>query len=124
MGLNVIRTIWLGFTFLIVLAAVGSFRFAFGHFDAANASSIGRSDVDRTAGTRTTQEIFTSTERLRVAYVSPVSDDAQSARANYIPAELIFRTSPAIVTPSSVSRHLLDSVSSVIRQTRNQKSER
>ena len=45
-----IRTIWLGFTFLIVLAGVGSFRFAFGHFDAANASGIVRSEIDRTVG--------------------------------------------------------------------------
>ena len=119
-----IRTIWLGFTFLIVLAGVGSFRFAFGHFDAANASSIVRSDVDRTVGTKTTQETFTNTERLRVAYVSPAPDDAEPAKANYIPAELISRISPAIVTPGIVSRHLSESASPIIRQARNQKSKR
>ena len=46
-GLNVIRTVWLGLSFLIILAGAASFRFAFGHFDAANASGIARSDDER-----------------------------------------------------------------------------
>ena len=123
-GLNVIRTIWLGFTFLIILAGVGSFRFAFGHFDAANASGIVRSEVDRTVGAKTTQETLANTEPLRVAYVSPAPDDAELAKANYILAELLSRTSPAIVTPSITGRHWHESAPPAVRQTKNQKSRR
>jgi hypothetical protein len=120
----VIRTIWLGFTFLIILAAAGSFRFAFGNFDAANASGIVRPEVDRTVGTKTAHENFTNTEPLRVAYVSPAPNDAELAKANYILAELLSRTSPAIVTPSITGRHWHESASPAVRQTKNQKSKR
>jgi hypothetical protein len=120
----VIRTIWLGFTFLIVLAGVGSFRLAFGHFDAANASIVVRSDVDRTVGTKTTQEAFTRTERLRVAYAVPAPGDIESAKANHIPAELLSRIPPAIVTRTNVGRHWIESAAPAIRQTRNPKSKR
>jgi hypothetical protein len=104
-GLNVIRTIWPGFTFLIVLAGVGSFRFAFGHFDAANASGIVRLEGDRTVGTKAVQDTFTNTERLRVAYVAPAPDDVDLANVNQIPAGSLSRTSPTIVTPRIISRH-------------------
>ena len=117
-----IRTIWLGFTFLIILAGVGSFRFAFGHFDAANASGIVGSEVDRTVVTKTTQETLASAERSRVAYVSPAPDDAELAKANDIPAEPLSRTSPAIVTPGIMGRHWHESAAPVIRQ--DQKSRR
>jgi len=120
----VIRTIWLGFTFLIILAGAGSFRFAFGHFDAANASGIVHSEVDRTVGTKTAQENFTNPEPLRVAYISPAPDDAELAKANYILAELLSRTSPAIVTPSFTGQHWHESAPPAVRQTRNQKSKR
>lgn len=119
-----IRTIWLGFTFLIVLAGVGSFRFAFGHFDAANASGIVRPEVDRTVGTKTSQETSTKADRLRVAYVSPAPDDTELAKTNDIAVELLSRISPAIVTPDIVNRHWQESPPPVIRQTRIQKVKR
>ena len=119
-----IRTIWLGFTFLIVLAGVGSFRFAFGHFDAANASGIVRSEIDRTVGTKASQETLTKAERLPVAYVSPAPDATELAKANHITAELLSRTSPAIVAPSIVGRHRYESALPIIRQTRSQKAKR
>lgn len=120
-----IRTIWLGFTFLIVMAGVGSFRFAFGHFDAANASGIVHSEVDRTVVTKPFQETLTKADRLPVvAYVSPAPDDTGLAKANDAAVELLARISPAIVTPDIVSRHWQESVPPVVRQTRIQKVKR
>ena len=129
-GLNVIRTIWLGFTFLIILAGAGSFRFAFGHFDAANASGIVISEVDRTVGTRTIQDTLTKAERLPVAYAPPAPDAAELAKAAYLAAELLPRTSPAVVAPdvvdrqTAVDRRPQEAAPPVVRQTRIQKPKR
>jgi hypothetical protein len=130
-GLNVIRTIWLGFTFLIILAGAGSFRFAFGHFDAANASGIAISEVNRTVGTKTIQDTLTKAERLPVfAYVSPAPDAAELAKAAYAAAELLPRTSPAVVAPVVVDRQPIvdrqpqEAAPPVVRQTRIQKPKR
>jgi hypothetical protein len=120
----VIRTIWLGFTFLIILAGAGSFRFAFGHFDAANASGIVHSEVDRAVSANTAQETLTKADRLRVAYVSPAPDDTELAKANDLAVELLSRISPAIVRPDIVSRHRQEATPPVIRQTRIQKVKR
>jgi hypothetical protein len=60
----VIRTIWLGFTFLIILAGAGSFRFAFGHFDVANASSIVLPENNRTIGLKIVQDTLTKADQL------------------------------------------------------------
>lgn len=117
-----IRTIWLGFTFLIVMAGVGSFRFAFGHFDAANASGIVRPEVDRTVGTKASRETSTKADRLRVAHVSPAPDDAELTRTNDIAVELLSRISPAIATPDS--RHGQESAPPVIQQKRIKKVKR
>ncbi|MEH2552159.1 hypothetical protein V1283_008804 [Bradyrhizobium sp. AZCC 2262] len=119
-----IRTIWLGFTFLIVMAGVGSFRFAFGHFDAANASGIVHPEVDRTVDTKASQETTTKADRLRVASVPPAPDDTELAKTNDIAVELLSRISPAIVTPDIVSRHWPESAPPVIRHTRIQKAKR
>jgi hypothetical protein len=123
-GLNVIRTIWLGFTFMIILAGAGSFRFAFGHFDAANASGIVLSEVNRTVGSNTVQDTLTKAERLPVAYVSPAPDAAELAKAAYIAAELLPRTSPAMVTPAFIDRRSQEAAPPVVRQTRIQKPKR
>ena len=61
-----IRTVWLGLLFLVILAAVSSFRFAFGHFDAANASGFVGSAGDRAAGTKTVHETLTNADRSSV----------------------------------------------------------
>ena len=104
-GLNVIRTIWLGFTFLIILAGAGSFRFAFGHFDTANASGIATSEANRTVATKTIQDTLTKAERLPVvADVPPAPDAAELAKAAYAAVELLPRTSPAVVEPVVVDR--------------------
>jgi hypothetical protein len=130
-GLNVIRTIWLGFTFLIILAGAGSFRFAFGHFDAANASGIVISEVDRTVGSKPVQDNLTKADRLPVvAYVPAAPDAAELAKAAYAAAELLPRTSPAVVTPvvadrqSIVERQPQEAAPVVVRQTRIQKPKR
>ncbi len=110
------------------MAGVGSFRFAFGHFDAANASGIVHSEVDRTVVTKPFQETLTKADRLPVvAYVftvSPAPDDTELAKANDAAVELLARISPAIVTPDIVSRHWQESVPPVVRQTRIQKVKR
>jgi hypothetical protein len=95
----VIRTIWLGFTFLIILAGAGSFRFAFGHFDVANASSIVLPEQDRTIGARVVQDTLTKADQLPVAYVAPASDAAELAKAAYSAVELLHPPLPAVVTP-------------------------
>jgi hypothetical protein len=107
------------------MAGVGSFRFAFGHFDAANASDIVHSEIDRAVVTRPFQETLTKADRLPVvAYVFPAPDDTELAKANNAAVELLARISPAIVTPDIVSRHWLESIPPVIRQTRIQKAKR
>jgi hypothetical protein len=115
-GLNVIRTIWLGFTFLIILAGAGSFRFAFGHFDAANASGIVISEVDRT-GSKTIQDTLTKAERLPVTYARPATDAAELAKAAYLAAALLPRTSPAAVAPTVVDRQTVVDQTAVDRST-------
>jgi len=129
-GLNVIRSIWLGFAFLIILAGAGSFRFAFGHFDTANASGIVMSEVDRTVGAKTIQDTLTKAERLPVAYAPPATDAAELAKAAYLAAELLPRTSPAVVTPAVVDQQTVvdrrpqEAAPPVVRQTRIQKPKR
>jgi hypothetical protein len=76
--------------FLIILAGAGSFRFAFGHFDAANASGIVVSEVDRTVGSKPVQDSLTKADRLPVvAYALPAPDAAELAKAAYAAAELL-----------------------------------
>jgi hypothetical protein len=118
-GLNVIRTIWLGFIFLIILAGAGSFRFAFGHFDAANASGIVVSEVDHTVGSKPVQDNLTKGDRLPVvAYALPAPDAAELAKAAYAAVELLPRTSPAVVTPAVVDRQtVVDQQTANDRQT-------
>jgi hypothetical protein len=130
-GLNVIRTIWLGFTFLIILAGAGSFRFAFGHFDTANASGIVVSEVDRTVGSKPVQDNLTKADRLPVvAHVLPAPDAAELAKAAYAAAELLPRTSPAVITSVVVDRQTIvdrqpqEAAPPVVRQTRIQKPKR
>ena len=126
-----IRTIWLGFTFLIILAGAGSFRFAFGHFDAANASGIVVSEVDRTVGSKPVQDNLTKADRLPVvAYAPPAPDAAELAKAAYAAAELLPRTSPAVITSVVVDRQTIvdrqpqEAAPPVVRQTRIQKPKR
>jgi len=129
-GLNVIRSIWLGFIFLIILAGAGSFRFAFGHFDAANASGIVISEVDRAVGSKPVQDTLTKAERLPVANLSPATNAAELAKAAYLAAELLPRTSPAVVAPdvvdrqTAVDRRPQEAAPPVVRQTRIQKPKR
>lgn len=66
-----IRTIWLGFTFLIVLAGVGAFRFAFGNFDAANASAIARPEVNYIVIAKSVQPASVNSEPLPAPFVQP-----------------------------------------------------
>ncbi len=74
-----IRTVWLGLSFLIILAGVGSFRFAFGHFGYANASSIVRVDGERLVDARTVQDTLTITDQSPVAYVSAAPMEATAS---------------------------------------------
>lgn len=125
------------------MAGVGSFRFAFGHFDAANASGIVHSEVERAVVTKPFEETLTKADRLpAVAYVSPAPvspapvslasaspapaspepDDAELAKANEAAVELLSRISPAIVAPEIVSRHWQEPVPPAAPQKRVQKA--
>lgn len=75
-----IRTIWLGFTFLIVLAAVGAFRFAFGNFDAANASAIARPEVSYIVVAKSVQPAPVTSEPLPAPFVLPTPALADTIR--------------------------------------------
>lgn len=95
-----IRTIWLGFTFLIIMAGAGSFRFAFGHFDTANASSIALPEHSRTIGSKVVQDTLTKADQLPVAaYAAPAPDAAELAKAAYSTIELQHPMPAAVVTP-------------------------
>lgn len=93
-----IRTIWLGFTFLIIVAGAGSFRFAFGHFDVANASSVVPSEHDRTIGVKIVENTLTKADQLPVAYVAPAPDAAELAKAAYSAVEALHPIPQAVVT--------------------------
>ena len=97
-----IRTIWLGFTFLIILAGAGSFRLAFGHFDTANASDIATSEHSRTISPKAVQDTLTKADQLVVAHVSSAPDATELAKAAYIAVESSHRTTAAEVTPDDV----------------------
>lgn len=97
-----IRTIWLGFTFLIIMAGAGSFRVAFGHFDVANASSIVLPEQNRTVGPIIVQDTLTKADQLPVAYVAPAPDAAELAKAASSAVESLHRPLPAVVTPEVV----------------------
>jgi hypothetical protein len=98
----VIRTVWLGFTFLIILAGAGSFRFAFGHFDTANASDIVLPENNRTFSAKVVQDTLTKADQLPVAYAAPAPDAAELAKAAYDAVELLNRPLPAVATPDVV----------------------
>ena len=94
-----IRTIWLGFTFLIILAGAGSFRLAFGHFDVANASGIVLPEQSRTSGPIIFQDTLTHADQLPFAYVAAAPDAAELAKAASNAVESLHRPQPAVVTP-------------------------
>lgn len=129
-----IRTIWLGFIFLIILAGAGSFRLAFGHFDAANASGIVPSEDHRTIGAKVVQDTLTKADRLPFAYAAPAPDAAELAKAAYSAVELLHRPPPAAVTPDIVARtpdvveqqaqETLPPAAPVVRKVKIQKAKR
>ena len=94
-----IRTIWLGFTFLVIMAGAGSFRFAFGHFDVANASGIVHPEQNRTISSKVDQDTLTKADQLPVAYAAPAPDAAELAKAAYSAVELLHPVPPAVMTP-------------------------
>lgn len=100
-----IRTIWLGFSFLIIVAGAGSFRFAYGHFDVANASNIVLPEQDRTIVPEVVQDTLTKSDQLPVAYVTPAPappDAAELAKAAYIAVESQHRMPPATIAAEVV----------------------
>lgn len=97
-GLNVIRTFWLGFTFLIILAGAGSFRFAFGHFDTANASGIVLPEQNRAISSKVVPDTLTKADQLPVslaASVTPSPDTAELLKAAYNAVEALNQKPPA-----------------------------
>jgi hypothetical protein len=82
-GLNVIRTVWLGLSFLVILAGAASFRLAFGHFDAANASSIARSDDERIVVTDTKSN---PSRAAQISSAVPKSGNIDQAQVELVPS--------------------------------------
>jgi hypothetical protein len=106
-GAQLIRTFWLGFTFLIILAGAGSFRFAFGHFDTANASGIVLPEQDRSSISKIVLDTLTKADQLPVAFaasVTPSPDTAELVKAAYSAIEALNRTPPSVVTPDVVEQ--------------------
>lgn len=98
-----IRTVWLGLSFLILLAGVGSFRFAFGHFDAANALGIVGHDLGHVADTGTVQETLTAADRVMpLAYISSVPVVAMEQAAPELPELSVSTPSIIVSTPSAI----------------------
>lgn len=134
-----IRTVWLGLAFLVVLAGVSSFRFAFGHFDLAHASVSARSEPDSAAAANTVQETLTEADRLPpLAYISsaPVFEPAL-AKADRLPVaalphaeplprlESLPRTPMAAMKPRVASRQWREPpVSSTVRPAKIQNAKR
>jgi hypothetical protein len=114
----VIRTVWLGLSFLVILGGVGSFKFAFGSLDAANASDVVRPNSAAAVVTPRVQEA--EVDQWRGAYAFA---EIELAKASQAPAE-ISRMPVAIVTPPVVSRQCRAPAASVIRQARDQKPKR
>jgi hypothetical protein len=100
----VIRTIWLGFTFLIILAGAGSFRFAFGHFDVANASSIVLPENNRTISLKIVQDTLTKADQLPATHAAPAPDAADLAKAAYNAVESLPVAPPAMAMPDVVEQ--------------------
>ena len=121
-----IRTIWLGITFLIVLAAAGSFKFAFGHFGAANASGIVRPEVSRIVAVKTVQQASTNAEPAPDANAPPAAPVvAELTKADRFPMEWLPQTPPAIVVmPEAPVQQLREPAAPAIRHTRAQKPKR
>jgi hypothetical protein len=85
------------------MAGAGSFRFAFGHFDVANASSIVLPEYNRTVGLKIVQDTLTKADQLPVAYTAPAPDAAELAKAADSAVESLDVTSPpATATPDVV----------------------
>ena len=107
-----IRTVWLGLTFLVVLAGMGAFKFAFGNFGAANASGIVRPENGRIVIAKIVQQPPANAAPLPEAHLlalppviagSPLVV-AEPVDANQIPAEEAPRTSPASLERKAANR--------------------
>lgn len=131
-----IRTVWLGLAFLVVLAGVSSFRFAFGHFDLAYASVNARSEPDSASATNTVQETLTEADRLPpLAYLAS-APEPEPAKADRLPVEVspeveplprlesLPRTPMASIGPRAANRQWRAPVPSAVRPTKNQNAKR
>jgi len=108
----VIRTVWLGLTFLVVLAGMGAFKFAFGNFGAANASGIVRPENGRIVIAKTVYQAPANVAPLPDAHLfalppvivgSPLVL-AEPVNAHQIPAGLNPGTSPASLETKAANR--------------------
>ena len=120
-----IRTVWLGLAFLAILGGVGSFKFAYGPLDAANASDFVRSDGAGRVVTSKVQEAAVAQWRISYAFA-----ELELAKASHAPAEVprtpvavapLSRTPVAIAPSRIVSERCPPSAAPVIRHAANQK---
>jgi hypothetical protein len=138
----VIRTVWLGLAFLVVLAGVSSFRFAFGHFDLAYASVNARSESDSASATNTVQETLTEADRLPPLAYMASAPEPELAKADRLPVEALPQAEPlpeaeplprleslprtpmASMKPRAANRQWREPVPSAVRPTKNQNAKR
>lgn len=118
-----IRTIWLGLSFLIILAGVVSFRIAFGYFDVANAAGIPRLEGKLTAEIKPIKETPVKTAQLPIAYVSSATE-VQLAATNETHAEVFRQTPVAIATSRIIGRERQERAALAIQRAGNQKAKR
>jgi hypothetical protein len=124
----VIRTVWLGFAFLIVIVGAGSFRFASGNFDAANASVVIRPPGDRVVAAKTVvpktavQQDFT--KRPPSTYVLSAQTIVEPAKVNDSSAELLLQLPSAITESSRASQRRREVSAPATMRTKNRKATR
>jgi hypothetical protein len=123
-----VRTVWLGLSFLVILGGVVSFRIAFGYFDVANAASPPRLERKLIAEIKPMQdkpmqEMPVEPPQSPIADVSSATK-VELAAVNEAHAELVQQTPAAIATSRINGRHGQERATPVIQRPANQKAKR
>lgn len=116
-----IRTVWLGFSFLAVIVAAGSFRFAFGDFDAANASVMNRPQGDRAVTKAVVQQDFTNRDQPPTTYLRSTPADVQPNNVDGSSFEPVPQLASATTESNRASQHRRGLFSAGLRRLKFEK---